>query len=200
MVSHEYGSQYFRPHHHAIIFGYNPNQQYNPRTTKSGESIFQSHELEKLWTNGYSSVGTANERTAYYIASYSLKGKKHSIVLPNGDIADVSDAFDASKRPAIGYNYFIQNQQQLVDCGEAIPRYYLKKLQEQNPTLHEHYENNRQFKVRGSHELLAKYVIDQEKISHSSEFRSAPQEFTKERHLLKQLEDNRNDYQFHKKD
>ena len=28
MVSHEYGSQHFRPHHHAIIFGWNPKEQY----------------------------------------------------------------------------------------------------------------------------------------------------------------------------
>ena len=102
MVSHEYGTQKFRPHHHAIIFGYNPKDQKFNRTTPKGEKLFTSPELEKLWKHGFHSIGTANEKTAYYIASYSLKGKKHSYTDNNsGEIIEVNDCMDCSKRPAL---------------------------------------------------------------------------------------------------
>lgn len=174
MVSHEYGSKTFRPHHHAIIFGYNPEEQKFLKNTDKGEKIFTSAELTKLWQHGYHSIGTANERTAYYIASYSLKGKKHNLPDPiTGELVAVSDCMDVSKRPAIGYNYFIDNYTQMVDSNAILPRYYIKKLKDLNPFLHEHYENERTttFKTRSSHELYAKFVIDQQKSNVKSEFR-----------------------------
>nr|QJB19089.1 MAG: replication initiator protein [Microvirus sp.] len=197
MVSHEYGSTTFRPHHHAIIFGYNPPNQILLRKTPKGESIFTSSEIETLWPLGYHSIGTANERTAYYIASYSLKGKKHLLVDPQtGEETFVSDCMDCSKRPAIGYNYFVKNFQQLIDSNTILPRYYFKKLQEINPTLHEHYENERmlKFKNRSSHEVYAKFIIDQQKIT-ESEFRFCnEQTITASTYLEKELLTNRDEY------
>lgn len=202
MVSHEYGSTTFRPHHHAIIFGWNPDNQKLLKTTKSGERIYTSPHLQSLWTYGYSSIGTANERTAYYIASYSLKGAKHTLTDPHtGELVTVSDCMDASKRPAIGYTYFKQNQEQLVHSKQILPRYYLKRLLVENPTLHMHYENERTLtlKTRSSHELLAKYVIGKQK-SLNGEFRSTLENPQEDAHLEKQLTCNRDDYHRHKKD
>lgn len=197
MVSHEYGSQFFRPHHHAIIFGWNPKEQYEPKKTKSNETIFRSKELEKIWTNGHSSVGTANERTAYYIASYSLKGSKHEITLPNGEMEIVTDKFDSSKRPAIGLNFLIKNQDQIINSGTPVPRYYLKKLKDLNPTLHEQYENQKLtiLQTRSSSELFAKYTLDQQKIqSTKNEFRSTHEDSLKENYYKIDLKTNRDEY------
>jgi len=174
MVSHEYGSKTFRPHHHCIIFGYNPDKQIFLKNTKKGEKIFTSAELTKLWHHGFHSIGTANEKTAYYIASYSLKGKKHSLPDPiTGEIVAVCDCMDVSKRPAIGYNFFTENYQQMIDTKTILPRYYIKKLKDLNPTLHEQYENDRtmNFKTRSSHEIYAKFTIDQQKNNINSEYR-----------------------------
>ena len=197
MVSHEYGSQYFRPHHHAIIFGWNPKNQYDPRKTKSGETIFRSKELEELWTDGFSSVGTANERTAYYIASYAIKGKKHEILLPNGEYTTVSDLFDSSKRPAIGLNFLIKNQNQIINSGQPVPRYYLKKLKDLNPTLHEHHENKKSIllKNRSSQEIHAKYILDQQKQNSSlNEFRSTLESRKEDTYFEAHLQFNRDEY------
>lgn len=174
MVSHEYGSKTFRPHHHAIIFGYNPKSQSYLKTTSKGERLFTSEEISKLWKNGFHSIGTANEKTAYYIASYSLKGKKHTLPDPEtGELVAVSDCMDCSKRPAIGYNFFTENYQQMIDTQQILPRYYIKKLKDLNPQMHEHYENDRSFKLktRSSHEIYAKYVIDDQRKKTDSEFR-----------------------------
>lgn len=195
MVSHEYGSQTFRPHHHALIFGWNPDNQRLLKTTKSGEKLFTSSCLRSLWTSGFSSVGTATERSAYYIASYSLKGKRHTLTDPkSGEIIQVSDCMDASKRPAIGYEYFKNNLHQLIYSRDIMPRYYLKRLKEENPLLHERYENDllTKLKTRDSYELLAKYVLDRQKIS-DSELRSAPLDFESDMHHKMQLTYNRDE-------
>jgi len=199
MVSHEYGSQTFRPHHHVILFGYNPPNQKYLKQTKKGEQLFTSQDVQKLWSLGFHSIGTANEKTAYYIASYSLKGKKHTLPDPTtGEMITISDCMDVSKRPAIGYNYFEKNHQQLIDSNEMLPRYYFKKLQTINPTLHEHYENKRltQFKTRSSHEILAKFTIDNQKLDLSScEFRDTNKSVLKELpHYTKILKSTRDDY------
>lgn len=60
---------------------------------------------------------------------------------------------DVSKRPAIGYDYFIENCDQLVDSESILPRYYIKKLKELNPTLHERYENNQLLKFKIVHRM-----------------------------------------------
>lgn len=130
IVSHEYGSQTNRPHHHAIIFGWNPPEQ-TLLSMNKGNPLFRSKILEKLWTHGHSSIGTANEKTAYYIASYSLKGKKHQVTHPEtGEIVTVKDSMDASKRPAIGYQFFLKNINQQINSDKPLPRYYKKILQQ----------------------------------------------------------------------
>lgn len=198
MVSHEYGSKTFRPHHHAIIFGYNPPDQKILKTTKKGASIFTSEQLSQLWTLGFHSIGTANEKTAYYIASYSLKGKKHLLPDPKtGELVTVSDCMDCSKRPAIGYEYFQKNHQQLIDSNTILPRYYFKKLQDINPLLHEHYENSRltRFKTRSGHELYAKFIIDEQKTQLDSELREVePITRQESKHYEIKLKSNRDDY------
>lgn len=192
MVSHEYGSKFFRPHHHIIIFGYNPQNQKLLKTTPSGEKLFTSTEIESLWGLGFHSIGTANERTAYYIASYALKGKKHNITLPNGETIAVSDQFNASSRPAIGLNYLESNKKQIVHSGTPIPRYYTKKLERLDPDLHAEYKDAQasNLKERSHRELHAKYVLDQyKKSSLDNEFRSTPESTKEEKYKLQNLED-----------
>lgn len=136
MVSYEYGKKYFRPHMHAIIFGYNPSNQKFLKNTPSGHPIFTSKDIGKLWDKGYHSIGVANEQTAYYIASYALKGKKKTIYHPNtGESIEIADTMDVSKRPSIGLNYFAKNYQQLINTNTILPRYYLKILQEHAEAL-----------------------------------------------------------------
>lgn len=149
MVSYEYGSKKQRPHVHAIIFGYNPPNQLKFIKTSKGDQLFKSEEVSKKWKHGSHSIGTANEKTAYYIASYALKGKKHYVTDDHGEIHAVSDQMNSSNRPAVGLDYLVKYAQQLVQCGKPIPRYYKKKLGDPkskafNPDLLQDYENQQQ--------------------------------------------------------
>lgn len=213
IVSHEYGSQTFRPHHHAIIFGHNFKNQKFLKSTKSGEKIFTSPDLDNLWSNGYSSIGTANEKTAYYIASYALKGKKHEILLPCGEYAKVSDTMDSSKRPGIGLLYLEKNYKQLINSGTPLPRYYTKKLKsypdltdkqkkslkKQNKlTLYKNmydyfslYEQNIKFKQRSDYEIFSKHKLDHvKKTTVNSEYRLSEDDQKQHNWMHKHLKNN----------
>lgn len=183
IVSHEYGSQTFRPHHHVMIFGYDPDDQEYLRTTKKGYPLFTSDFISTIWKHGFHSIGEANAKTAYYIAAYALKGKTHDLLDPTtGEYVKVNDSFDCSKRPGIGLNYFKQNYQQLLNSDSRLPRYYVKKLQELHPDLHEEYENktNQKIQTRSSHQVYAKFKLTNTlKYINNSEFRNNPQLNTK---------------------
>lgn len=199
IVSHEYGGKTGRPHHHAIIFGYNPPNQTFLQNSPSGEPLYTSPDIENLWTNGFHSIGTANEKTAYYIASYSLKSSSHDVVDPTtGETTRVHDSMDASKRPAIGADFFIQNKQQLVDSGNLLPRYYVKLLERNDPDLLEEYQNNqlaKKHETRGSHQLLAKYKItSQQKQLSDNNFRTTSQNAYENKQYTEQLKFNRDNY------
>jgi hypothetical protein len=77
----EYGTKGGRPHYHAAIFGWRPNDLYEPRKTKAGSLIYQSKVLEDCWrirnkntgeyeSIGLSSVGELTFESAAYIARY----------------------------------------------------------------------------------------------------------------------------------
>lgn len=174
MVSYEYGDKTYRPHMHAIIFGWEPSNQKYLMTTKSGHSLTTSSELSDLWKFGFHSIGQANEKTAYYIASYALSGRTRTITHPNtGETITISDAMDVSKRPAIGLSYLLHNARQLVDSGAAMPRYYVKKLKEFHPTLHQRFEEETTHSNRSAYGLHAKFKIAEAQAKmNDSEYRS----------------------------
>ena len=199
MVSHEYGGKTGRPHHHAIIFGWNPNKQTHLMDAPSGEPLNTSPELSQLWTNGFHSIGTANEKTAYYIAAYSLKSTSHSVTDPkSGELIKVTDSMDTSKRPAIGHDFFLRNVDQLLAVKTPLPRYYRKLLERHYPDKLEEYENNSMLdnlNPRSSHQVLAKYVITSQKQDASlGTFRSTPEIAQSKRLYKKHLEQNRDNY------
>lgn len=200
IVSHEYGGKTGRPHHHAIIFGWNPSQQDFLQMAPSGEPLFTSPELHKLWTHGYHSIGTANEKTSYYIASYSLKSSSHTVVDSDGEFRDLTDTMDCSKRTAIGYEYLLNNVDDLVEYSTIFPRYYKKVIEtardrvissidrslpvdERLQYIAKHsdrllltLESNFQVRERGAHERLAKYVnSEQKKYQAKDGYRTAPE-------------------------
>jgi hypothetical protein len=204
LVSHEYGGRTGRPHHHAIIFGWSPPNQDYLKLAPSGEPLFSSPVIDKLWTSekgetlGFHSIGEANEKTAYYIASYSLKSALHDVLDDRtGEVVRVSDSMNCSTRPAIGKEFFIANMDQILQTEKFIPRYYVKLLERDFPDKFEEYQNkiHSVYSERGDHERYAKFIITDQKVNHSSEgFRSAPEDFTRFNQYKNHLKQNRDFY------
>jgi hypothetical protein len=176
MVSYEYGSQYFRPHMHALLFNYSPPNQKYLMESPSGAKLFTSEIMDELWGKGFHSIGEACEETAYYIASYALKGKEREIFHPEtGESVEIRDQMNVSVRPAIGLKFFEKNYEQMLDSDMILPRYYQKKLEEIDPVAFEHYQDKVQsrLKTRSDYENYSKLIINNAKSSlHSSSFRA----------------------------
>lgn len=99
----EYGSKFFRPHYHAIVFGYWPSDAklFNIR---HGTELYVSDTIARLWPFGFHTVGAVSFESAAYVARYVLKKV-------NGKFADfVYDGLEPeyvvmSRKPGIAYDW-----------------------------------------------------------------------------------------------
>ena len=68
----EYGELFGRPHYHACLFGYRP-ADCRVWSRRGDYDVYRSVELETLWTEGLSEVGSLTFDSAAYVARYVLK-------------------------------------------------------------------------------------------------------------------------------
>lgn len=71
----EYGDKHFRPHMHAIIYGYAFPDKIPDGTSEKGNVQYISDELDSLWKLGRATIGEFSPDSVAYVASYSLKKK-----------------------------------------------------------------------------------------------------------------------------
>jgi hypothetical protein len=141
----EYGDKYFRPHYHAVIMGYDfPDKKYW-QMSPSGELLYRSSLLEKVWPYGFSSIGEANWKTAAYIARYTLKKRKDKgayqrIDKETGEWTEVNPEFVIMSK-GIGktwwqkYKTDTDKDYLIVDRDKTtrVPRYYDKLREREDP-------------------------------------------------------------------
>lgn len=146
----EYGDQLKRPHHHAILFGYDfTDKKY---FKKNGDyKLYSSDILDKAWQNkGHSLIGEANFETAAYVARYVLK----KITGPGAD-----EYYDGrqpeyttmSRRPGIGSEHYHKYKHEMWPDDFIVmnnkkmkpPLYYEKLLDEEHPETLKQIKSNR---------------------------------------------------------
>jgi len=147
----EYGDKSFRPHYHALIFGYDFNadrQLY--RVTPDGP-LWTSPMLTEIWGKGHCTLGQVNYKTANYCTQYlfDTRGgeqaanryvRQHPVT---SQIVVCKPEFGAkSNQPGLGSTWFEKFKD---DCFPSdflivegrhvnVPRYYLKNSQRRNNT------------------------------------------------------------------
>lgn len=136
-VTGEYGDKKKRPHWHACIFGYEPNDAKYKYSNDRGDKVYESETLKKLWPQGISEYGAITIQSAGYTARYAAKKLIHG----NDQDHDFHPISKKSSKNAIGkkwletyykdvfnYGYIVLPDGQR--CG--IPRYYEKWLKEKH--------------------------------------------------------------------
>lgn len=109
----EYGEKLDRPHYHALLFNYRPDDLKLFKMTGKNQDtpLYRSEELERLWTFGHSSVGDVTFESAAYTARYIMKKQtgEHSqnhyewIDPETGEVHDRQPEYTTmSRRPGIG--------------------------------------------------------------------------------------------------
>lgn len=144
----EYGEHTLRPHYHAIIFGWFPDDLVFNRTNKFGNVLYTSPTLQKLWPFGFSLISEANVRTGGYCARYCTKKLTGpSAILAYDQLGIERPSALMSRRPAIGYQYFIDHIDDLIKYDKlsiatadgvltiSPPKYFFDKLQLTHPDI-----------------------------------------------------------------
>lgn len=124
----EYGSQGFRPHYHIIIFGWKPFDLIAYKKDGAGNQLYISPKLQDIWGLGFTTVGEVTLRSALYCCKYMQKFQNIPKYL-------VQPFTGCSTHPGLGYlAYPVSdiNIDKIYHNGDSIhiPRYYLKKLEE----------------------------------------------------------------------
>lgn len=151
----EYGAVTWRPHYHAIVFNYWPDDLcvYEKKDTTT---YYTSDRLNRIWSAGNVIVAPVNFDTCAYVARYTAK-----------KVTTVGDEFFEnhnmeppflvmSRRPGIGWTYFENHMDFLagdkiyVSGSEglegSIPRSFLSKVESIDPELFEETKARRTLK------------------------------------------------------
>lgn len=148
----EYGEENLRPHYHAILFGYWPNDA-KPLSTLPGNRYFTSDTLDTLWGRGTVQVGFVTPETCAYTARYVTKkvngdrAEKHyqRVIPQTGELVTVIPEFSLmSRKPGLGQRHFEDFQDDIYPGDfvvlnghkSKVPRYYDRLLETSDPDLH----------------------------------------------------------------
>lgn len=154
-VTGEYGDEEKRPHWHAIIFNWAPNDLVYRRTNVNGDKIYSSRTLGPydaeevseckqwprmpLWPFGKCEVGSVTLKSAGYVARYAAKKLIHG---KDGE-HEYEPISRKSSKHAIGKKWLETYWSDVFRLGAValkdgtstqIPRYYEKWLKEHKPT------------------------------------------------------------------
>jgi len=140
----EYGEKLSRPHHHAILFGYNfPDRKYFKHN--KGNNLYTSETLDKSWQHqGHSLIGEANFETAAYTARYILK-KVTGPQAANHYNGKIPEYCTMSRRPGIGKTHYDKFKDEIFpddfvvmrDQKMTPPKYYMDLLEQDTPEAYE---------------------------------------------------------------
>lgn len=157
----EYGGATGRPHYHTIVFGIDFDDKKKWRESVTGEPMFRSETLQRIWPFGDCLIGQVNPKSAGYVARYALK-KLTAEQLEEGYIRlhpvtgvpwKVMPEFAVmSRRPGIGTGWYEKFSRDafpsdfiVVDgIKRPVPSYYFDKLKQHDPALAEWIKSRRQ--------------------------------------------------------
>lgn len=170
----EYGDQGKRPHFHALLFNWRPDDGVLKYTNERGDKIYSSDTLSKIWGMGFTELGSITFESAGYCARYASKKLVHG--------KDGSHQYDPiskrSTKHAIGKKFVEKFYKDLFNYGECkiqksdgsiitcgIPRYYEKWFQKNHPEEWKYYvTHTKQKLVRAAREKEEK-LTHEEKIT-----------------------------------
>ncbi|WNK14497.1 MAG: replication initiator protein [Microvirus sp.] len=141
----------YRPHFHAILFGFNfPDRV--PLRLLNTQGLEHSANLDKLWGYGLASIGKVSFESAAYVARYCMAKKTGDIAKTHymytdpetGEIIMREPEFNRmSLKPGIGHNWMERYKDDVYPADAVIcrgtetlpPRYYDKLLVKSSPHM-----------------------------------------------------------------
>lgn len=146
----EYGERTARPHHHAVLYGYDFADDRRYLKMSGNHKLYTSQLLTDLWQHGNCYIGSVTWESASYVASYVVKK------LTGPDAAVTYDYFDLvppymTASLGLGLNWIdrwmhdVYPRDRINVNGHLVkpPRYYDDRLKKTNPDLYADVMRNR---------------------------------------------------------
>lgn len=117
----EYGSRSFRPHYHAIIFGYDfsSDRTYYKRNF-NGDILYNSPLLSDCWPYGYSVIADVSWNTCAYVSRYCLKKRNNDISPMLNSLGLDPEYVVMSRRPGIARQYYDDNARNIYRTDSIV--------------------------------------------------------------------------------
>lgn len=131
----EYGHQEGRPHYHALVFNWQPDDM-----KYVGKDLYSSGSAAALWTHGDVKAGDAEGGAAGYIAKYALKGTSgiycntHGVELRKPFLRmsqGIGKHWITKYATDVQHGYLIQAARK-----RSIPRYYKDRIKKTDSDLY----------------------------------------------------------------
>lgn len=111
----EYGSKNFRPHYHAILFGYDfKDDRVLLKRNYQGDNYYVSKLLDSCWNKGFSMIANVDWNCCAYVSRYVAKKiyKDNKLYYEN----NVPPEFTLmSRKPGIGRQYYEDNKLDILE-------------------------------------------------------------------------------------
>jgi len=149
----EYGDLNGRPHYHAIVFGYDAPDKLLHSRSPSGELIYGSAALSRLWNYGFITTQDISRKACSYVARYVTKKIKsgdtfgadryYRLSPVDGAMHAVRPEFAVmSRKPGLGARFAVEFRSDFYPSGflvvdgirQAPPAFYVSKLTEKEQT------------------------------------------------------------------
>lgn len=142
----EYGEELGRPHYHALLFGVDFADKTPWKKNANGDQVYLSPLLQRLWGQGFTSLGSCTFQSAAYCARYVMKKvtgeralRHYERVDPDtGEVHELPPEYlRMSLRPAVGKRWVDRYQEDVFPDDfvvvegkrRKVPRYYDKRLE-----------------------------------------------------------------------
>ena len=173
----EYGERLLRPHYHVLLFGESFADDRYEWSVRGGRKYYRSDLLEASWQLGFADLSPeVTFKNAAYVARYITKkqiggttdAQREHYTLPDGRSVKPEYAV-MSRRPGIASGWFDRYREDVFphdfvvgEDGRKIrtPRYYMRILSEQAPTLAEEIKATRVCRRNDNLEALTDDRLD----------------------------------------
>jgi hypothetical protein len=183
----EYGDQLQRPHYHACIFGFYPEDA-QLLAENSDYNLYTSDMLSDTWGLGFVTVGELTFESAAYTARYVMKkvnghqADDHYLRCDENGVAYwlLPEYVTMSRRPGIGKDWYEKYKTDVFPSDDVpvpgvgvlpkVPRYYEEILRSEDEHAHEEIKKVREAfrKAHGDEytpeRLMAKYKVKKAQI------------------------------------
>lgn len=135
----EYGDQFGRPHYHACLFNFDFVDKVHVENSPSGEKLYESERLNRLWPFGRSRIGAVTFESAAYVARYITKKL-------TGRLADAYEGrkpeyVTMSRRPGIGKAWYEKFKRDVFPSDFVVvrgvkmkpPKFYVSQFELEQP-------------------------------------------------------------------